>query len=157
LHRKYAKSIHDFYNEVHFALILIQDTECTHRKVFQRGFKGSLKLFSELLGDNGEAASKVPITQFYDKLEPNQAHGDKGSLMQAQLAPLQHALRKLQYESKAVASELEQLNTAASLSTGAGTRLQQMQDKAQALQQCIDDKLQQVWNCLCSVTLAFRL
>jgi len=88
----------------------------------------------------------VPITQFYDKLEPNQAHGDKGSLMQAQLAPLRHALRNLQYESKAVASQLEQLSTAASLTTGGGTRVQQMQDKAQALQQCIDDKLQQVWN-----------
>ncbi len=76
--------------------------------------------------------------------------------MQAQLAPLQHARRKLQYESKAVASELEQFNTAASYTTSGGTRVQQMQDKAQALQQCIDDKLQQVWNCLCPVTLAFK-
>lgn len=99
----------------------------------------------------------MPITQFYDKLEPNQSHGDKGSLMQAQLAPLQHALRRLQYESKAVASQLEQLNTAASLSTGGGIRLRQMQDKAQALQQCIDDKLQQVCNWLCPVTLACKL
>lgn len=76
--------------------------------------------------------------------------------MQAQLAPLQHALRKLQYESKAVASELDQLSMAASLMAGGGTRVQQMQDKAQALQQCIDDKLQQVWNCLCPATLAVK-
>ncbi len=76
--------------------------------------------------------------------------------MQAQLAPLQHALCKLQYESKAVASQLEQFTTAASLTTGGGTCLQQMQDKAQALQQCIDDKLQQVWNWLCPVTLTFK-
>ncbi|DBA94023.1 TPA: Leucine-rich repeat-containing protein 9 [Trebouxia sp. C0004] len=64
--------------------------------------------------------------------------------LKAQLAPLQHALRKLQYESKAVAAELEQFSTAASLTTGGGTRVQQMQHKAQALQQCIDEKLQQV-------------
>lgn len=76
--------------------------------------------------------------------------------MQVKMAALQHALRKLQYESKAITSELELFNTAASYTTSGGTRVQQMQDKVQALQQCIDDKLQQVWNCLCPVTSSVK-
>ncbi|KAA6416898.1 MAG: Leucine-rich repeat-containing 9, partial [Trebouxia sp. A1-2] len=66
--------------------------------------------------------------------------------LKVKMAALQHALRKLQYESKAITSELELFNTAASYTTSGGTRVQQMQDKVQALQQCIDDKLQQVAN-----------
>ena len=55
-------------------------------------------------------------------------------------------LRKLQHESKSVSSELAQVSTAASQPTSGGTHMQQMQFKAQRLQQCIDDKLQEVTN-----------
>ena len=69
--------------------------------------------------------------------------------VQVQLGPLLHVLRRLQCESKAVSAEAGQLRTAASLTTGSGSRMQQLHHKAQALQQCIDDKLQQVAdNCL---------
>lgn len=119
--------------------------------VLQRESKGFPKIFYIaliLMKDTKNMRRKV-FQQFSKALQ--------SFFMQAQLAPLQRVLCKLQYESKAVASQLEQFSTAASLSTGGGTCLQQMQDKAQALQQCIDDKLQEVWSCLCSVTLAFRL
>ena len=63
--------------------------------------------------------------------------------MQAQLAPMHAALRKLQYEFKAVSSEVSQMSTAASLMAGASNRVLQMQHKSQALQSCIDSKLQE--------------
>ena len=64
--------------------------------------------------------------------------------MQAHLAPLHLALRKLQHELKAVSSEMDQMSTAASLMAGASNRILQMQHKAQALQSCIDQKLKKV-------------
>lgn len=63
-------------------------------------------------------------------------------LLQAHLGPLLQGLSKLQYESKAVSSELDPATTA--FMSGGGHRRQQLQVKAQALQQCIDDKLEQV-------------
>lgn len=64
--------------------------------------------------------------------------------LQAHLGPVLHSLHKLQYESKAVSSEVKQAGATASLVADGGTRMQQMQHKAQALQQCIEDKLHQV-------------
>lgn len=66
--------------------------------------------------------------------------------VQVQLGPLLHVLRKLQYEDKAVSAEAGQLGSAASLTNGSGSRIQQLHHKAQALQQCIAVKLQQVAN-----------
>ena len=61
------------------------------------------------------------------------------TMLQASLSPHVHGLRKLQYESKAISSELEP--TTATFSASSGPRQQQLQEKLQALQQCIDDKL----------------
>ncbi|KAL3151478.1 hypothetical protein ABBQ38_012478 [Trebouxia sp. C0009 RCD-2024] len=63
--------------------------------------------------------------------------------LQAHLAPLLRGLRKLQYESKAVSCELDAAATAGGLMKGGGQRQQQLREKAQALQLCIDDMLQQ--------------
>lgn len=65
-------------------------------------------------------------------------------VLQAHLQPVLHGLRKLQYESKAIGCELDPGTTAASFMTGSGLRMQQLQEKAHALQQCIHTKLQQV-------------
>lgn len=65
-------------------------------------------------------------------------------MLQAHLAPLLRGLRKLQYESKAVSCELDAAATAGGLMKGGGQRQQQLREKAQALQLCIDDMLQQV-------------
>ena len=43
-----------------------------------------------------------------------------------------------------MSSEVKQAGATASLVADGGTRMQQMQHKAQALQQCIEDKLHQV-------------
>lgn len=63
-------------------------------------------------------------------------------MLQAHLGPFLQGLSKLQYESKAVSSELDPATTA--FMSGGGDRRQQLQVKAQALQQCIDDMLEQV-------------
>lgn len=65
-------------------------------------------------------------------------------LLQAHLAPLLQQVRKLQYDSKAVSSELDPATTAAAIMNGSGHRRQQLQEKAQTLQLCVDNKLQQV-------------
>ena len=65
-------------------------------------------------------------------------------MLQAHLGPLLQGVRKLQYDSKTVSSELDPATTAAAFMNGSGLRRQQLQEKAQALQQCIDSKLQHV-------------
>lgn len=65
-------------------------------------------------------------------------------VLQAHLGPLLQQVRKLQYDSKAVSSELDPATTAVAFMHGSGHRRQQLQEKAQALQQCIDAKLEQV-------------
>ena len=68
----------------------------------------------------------------------------KPLLLQAHLQPVLQSLRKLQYESKAIGCELEPGTAAASFMMASGPRMQQLQEKADALQQCIHAKLQQV-------------
>lgn len=66
------------------------------------------------------------------------------TLLQAHLAPLLQGLQKLQYESKAVSSELDAAATGGGLMQGEGQRQQQLREKAQALQLCVNDLLKQV-------------
>lgn len=64
--------------------------------------------------------------------------------VQVQLKPLQDAMRCLQYHSKACAAELDQSALGASDSPRKTVLVQELQQKRQALNQCIADKRAEV-------------
>ena len=71
-------------------------------------------------------------------------HQQQPLWVQVLLGPALQVLNKMQYEAKAITSEWDQGGIAASLMAGSSSRLLQMQHKAQAVQRCIDHKLEQV-------------
>ena len=90
------------------------------------------------------ASSQCKLGHEFRPVSTSSAHTLDCLVAQAHLGPLHAALRKLQYELKAVSSEVNQMSTAATLMAGASNRILQMQHKSQALQSCIDSKLQEV-------------